>query len=357
MFIQVDAESNKTALRHYLTAFIFLLIIISPFAIYLVSCTPESEIEQHFKTPPNLYNSETNTLLDSSLQWLIPPQQIQNHNTIPEISESVLNEMTEGQYWSSTPITLQNQSDQLYVHIDFAGQQQTRKDLEISVLPLCIVNEKETPCMKAGLNASGQIFNISTQKNTQYHTLETNKSWMFYGQDFQENYIIPPQATLKFLVKANIPEHLTLQWLRLSIGTSPIVEKQQNFMVMTQNSMKIKYALALLPLFIFALMHIFQGFESLRNLSIGALSALLFVINTIIWDIHYMVIGCLILCFASVCYCFESRYYRLLYLTGYLLIAGYSQQYYGGFNKHFFAQTSLILLIGLSMFYLEPKDS
>ena len=42
---------------------------------------------------------------------------------------------------------------------------------------------------------------------------------------------------------------------------------------------------------------------------------------------------------------------------GYLLIAGYSQQYYGGFNKHFFAQTSLILLIGLSMFYLEPKDS
>ena len=128
-------------------------------------------------------------------------------------------------------------------------------------------------------------------------------------------------------------------------------------MLNEQGSVKFKYLLALLPLFIFALIHVYQGFESLRNLTIGGLAALLFAINTIIWDIQYMVIGCLILCFASVCYCFENRYYRLLYISGYLIIAVYAQQYYDGFNKAFFTQTGLILIIGLSMYFLESNEA
>lgn len=357
MFIHVDAESNKRALKQYLTAFIFLIILFCPFAIYLVSCTPKSEIEQHLATPPSLYESETNSLINSNQQWQIPAVQIRDDNFSFDESNPALEQMTAGAFWSSPAISLQNQTDQLYVYIDFAGQQQTRKDLEIAVLPICILDNNESPCMKAGLHAEGQIFHISTKEKTEYHTLNTNKSWIFYGHHFQENYIIPPNATLKFIVKGNIPEHLSIQWLRLTFSTNPIVEQQQSFMLNEQGSVKFKYLLALLPPFIFALIHVYQGFESLRNLTIGGLAALLFAINTIIWDIQYMVIGCLILCFASVCYCFENRYYRLLYLSGYLIIAGYAQQYYDGFNKAFFTQTGLILIIGLSMYFLESNEA
>jgi len=102
--------------------------------------------------------------------------------------------------------------------------------------------------------------------------------------------------------------------------------------------------------------HLNQGFESSKALTIGLLSSLLFTVHTIIWDINYMVFGCLLLSLASVLYCFGNSLYRLLYLTGFLIIAGYAQQKFGGFNQAFFTQTTLILIIGLGLYFAESKD-
>ena len=117
-----------------------------------------------------------------------------------------------------------------------------------------------------------------------------------------------------------------------------------------------KYALIFLTVLCFLMFHFNQGFESSRALTIGLLSSLLFTVHTIIWDINYMVFGCLLLSLASVLYCFGNSLYRLLYLTGFLIIAGYAQQKFGGFNQAFFTQTTLILIIGLGLYFAESKD-
>ena len=69
-----------------------------------------------------------------------------------------------------------------------------------------------------------------------------------------------------------------------------------------------------------------------------------------------MVFGCLFLSLASVLYCFSNSLYRLLYLTGFLIIARYAQQKFDGINQAFFTQTPLILIIGLGLYFTESKD-
>ena len=225
------------------------------------------------------------------------------------------------------------------------------------MLPICEIQGKSTPCRKTNINDQGCFFNISTSQQTEYQTLDANQSWLFYGHGFEEIYSIPYNTqSLRFMVKANIPDGLSLNWLRLSISENPITLQQTSVMLGSQYIQWFKYALIFLPVLGFLMFHFNQGFESSRALTIGLLSSLLFTVHTIIWDINYMVFGCLLLSLASVLYCFGNSLYRLLYLTGFLIIAGYAQQKFGGFNHAFFTQTTLILIIGLGLYFTESKD-
>jgi hypothetical protein len=60
-----------------------------------------------------------------------------------------------------------------------------------------------------------------------------------------------------------------------------------------------------------------------------------------------------------VLYAFSRPLYRLFYGIGALIIAGYAQQFYAGFNFAFFMQTGLIFLIGIGLFsaHLIKEDS
>ena len=68
-----------------------------------------------------------------------------------------------------------------------------------------------------------------------------------------------------------------------------------------------------------------------------------------------MVFGCLFLSLASVLYCFSNSLYRLLYLTGFLFIARYAEQKFDSINQAFFTQTTLILIIGLGLYFAESR--
>ncbi len=145
------------------------------------------------------------------------------------------------------------------------------------MLPICEIQGKSTPCRKTNINDQGCFFNISTSQQTEYQTLDANQSWLFYGHGFEEIYSIPYNTqSLRFMVKANIPDGLSLNWLRLSISENPITLQQTSVMLGSQYIQWFKYALIFLPVLGFLMFHFNQGFESSRALTIGLLSSLLF---------------------------------------------------------------------------------
>ena len=357
MLIKTDLKSNQAALLRAKLATFVLLFFSIPFVIYLVSCSPKTQLGKLADTAPPLYDSQTNQAIPSTQQLLIPTDQIQDNAFQPNENLPALEQMSTEKHWMSPATPFNSATGRFYLYVDFAGQQHNRKDLEITVLPICEIQGKSAPCRKTNINDQGYFFNISTNQQTEYQTLAANQSWLFYGHGFEEIYSIPDNTqSLRFMVKANIPEGLSINWLRLSISENPITLQQTSVMLGSQHIQWFKYALIFLPVLGFLLFHFNQGFESSRALSIGLLSSLLFTVHTIIWDINYMVFGCLLLSLASVLYCFGNSLYRLLYLTGFLIIAGYAEQKFGGFNQAFFTQTTLILIIGLGLYFAESKD-
>lgn len=357
MLIKTDLKSNQAALLRAKLATFVLLFLSIPVVIYLVSCSPKTQLEKLTNAAPQLYDSQTNQAIPSTQQLLIPTDQIQDNKFQPNNNLPALEQISTEKHWISPAVPFNNTTGRFYLHVDFAGQQHNRKDLEITVLPICELQGKSAPCRKTNLNNQGYFFNVSTNQQTEYQSLKANQSWLFYGHDFEESHSIPYNTpSLRFIVKANIPEGLSINWLRLSISENPITLQQTSIMLGRKYIHWFKYALTFLPVLGFLLFHFNQGFESGRALTIGLLSSLLFTIHTAVWDINYMVFGCLLLSLASVLYCFGNSLYRLLYLTGFLVISGYAQQKFGGFNHAFFTQTTLILIIGLGLYFAEFKD-
>lgn len=361
MWLKINSKSRNTRVLQLKTLSITTLVLIALILLSMASCSPKTTVEKMVNQPPTLFDSQNNTALPQDQQWLVPLEQLQGAHPKSEnqaqANSTTLEQMTAAPHWLSPTTKFQSQSGRLYIYVDFAGQQETRKDLAINILPVCHLQGKSIPCAKTNRNDPDAIFHISTDKNTDYHTLVHNKSWLFYGQNFQDIYSLPyGNQALLFIVNAQIPKGLKLDWLRISVSENPITLKQTSVMLGSQHHAWFKYVLLLIPVLAFVLFQQQQGFESTRALVLGGLCLLLFGIHTLVWDINYMVLGCLLLSFASVLYCFGISLYRLLYLTGLFIIAGYAKQKYGDFNKDFFMQTGLIFLIGCILYFCESKN-
>ncbi len=352
MWIKTDLESNKKSMIIFgIIAFIVLF-----FTILSSTCQFKSELKTNVTTPPKLYDSVTHTEIPIQQQWLVPFNNFKADSIqvrgVPTSPEQSLGENA----WLSPPISRQYPSAQFYLYFDFAGQQSTRKDSEYYISPICENNQGLSPCLRLDQKQEENYLIANTKSNTEYHTLEQNKSWLYYSHSHQGKYMISPQETLKLLVNAQIPTHYQPGWIRITLSEHPVSATKTSFLLTQQYMMWFKYLLILLPIPLIYGFHVYGGFASRTALGIGAGLLCLMVINTIIWDINYMVIGCLCIAFAAVAYMYGNNFYMLLYLLGYLIIVQGAYEQFGDFNKAFFMKTGLLTFIGLALFFKKPDD-
>lgn len=100
---------------------------------------------------------------------------------------------------------------------------------------------------------------------------------------------------LQFLVNTQIPTGYQNTWLRLSINENPITPKPSSFFLGRNKLTYFPFLLLLILLLATYPYRIDKGFQSYRNLSIRLLVCILFVIHSVIWDLHHMAIECFFL--------------------------------------------------------------
>lgn len=366
MYIKTDKTSNLETLRSLKAIFFAFLFLALPTFLYLTSCSPKSEIEKIVANPPKIYDQRTNQAVPASQQIQIPFHQLESDENIRIGSQyrETVQEQTEQftskdlKVWQSASIPFRSQTGRLYLNMDFAGQQSTRKDIDFYILPICDTSSLVAACTLSPLNASEIYLEASTRKNTDYQALKYDKAWLYYAHGFDKQYAISTgQQYLKFIIRANIPEGYDSRWIRLSFSDSPITLKQTSYFLFNQHSAFYQYFLILLPIIAGSLFLYYKQFYDLTHMIIGLSLAVLFSIHVLIWDIHYMVVSCLLLALAGVLYSFGIWLYFWIYLAGVYLVSTYAYQYYGGFNRGFFTQTGLILLFGLALYYLDRQPT
>ena len=361
MWLKTDLKSNKKALKKELIFWGCIAFIVLFFATLSTSCQFKSDLETNVATPPKLYDSVTHAEISSQQQWLVPFQHfktdaIQVH-ALPTPLEHSLGENS----WLSPPISLQYPTSQFYLYVDFAGQQSTRLDTEYYVLPICQNSNRQSQCLRLdpqreNRDQENNYLIANTKRNTDYHTIEQNKSWLYYTHSNQGQYVLHPEESLKLLVNAQIPPHYQPSWVRISLSEHPITSTKMSFLLTQQYMMWFKYLLILLPIPLIYGFHLYGGFASRAALSIGGGLLCLMIINTIIWDVNYMVIGCLCIAFAAIAYMYGYGLYILVYLLGYLIIVQGAYEQFGALNKDFFMKTGVLTFIGLALFFKKPDE-
>ena len=73
MLIKTDLKSNQAALLRAKLATFVLLFLSIPFVIYLVSCSPKTQLEKLTNAAPPLYDSQTNQAIPSTHNCSFPP--------------------------------------------------------------------------------------------------------------------------------------------------------------------------------------------------------------------------------------------------------------------------------------------
>jgi hypothetical protein len=361
--LKTDAASNLETLRNLKVAAMVFFIVTLPFIFYLTSCSPKSDLEKIVATPPMIYEQSTNEAVPATQQILIPFSQLAkddkfSFNQYHPSTEEEIEHFQSDKTWSSASIPFHSHTGRLYVYMDFAGQQSTRKDIDFYLLPICDTSPLVSPCKLSAAQEYENYFTASTHKNTDYQTLEQNKLWLYYGHDFSKQYYLsPPQQYLKFMLRANIPEGYDSRWIRISFSDSPIVLKQVSYFMQNQHVHIYQYLLLLIPILAGALLAYYKQFYDMTHAIIGLSLFALFSIHVMIWDIHYMVISCLLLALAGMLYSFGIWLYFWVYLAGVYIVSTYAYQYYAGFNKGFFMQIGLILLIGFALYMTEQNTS
>ncbi|MBO6151066.1 MAG: hypothetical protein J6O15_00460, partial [Acinetobacter sp.] len=99
MLLKTDLKSNQAALLRAKLATFVLLFLSIPFVIYLVSCSPKTQLEKLTNTAPPLYDSQTNQAIPTTQQLLIPSDQIQNSNFQPNKNLPALEQMSTEKHW------------------------------------------------------------------------------------------------------------------------------------------------------------------------------------------------------------------------------------------------------------------
>ena len=353
MFIKTNADSNKKAIKRIKYHLIIWVIIILSFTVLLTLCKPKGEIEQYLTSPPALYNVGQVGQIPDSQQWIIPATEINQRHQIQDTNQIHFLTDFSGAAWDS-PVYTTNQSSQfLYAYIDFAGKQSTRADIEFYLQPICQNNAIYQQCIKQSSEVN--YTEISTKNDTEYQTIKSNQDWYYYGHHHSDAYIVNPNQNYKFILKSNLPTGYQPAWIRVTFSDKPITSNKTNFFLTDKYNFYFKFLLLLLPLLALFEFNRNGGFSSKQALITGGLITLLTLINTLIWDLNYMAIGCLVISFSGILYAFANSSYKFIYVIGYLIIVTNSYQYFHGFTASFFKQIGLLTLIGLYIMFKDPE--
>ncbi|KAB0655066.1 hypothetical protein F7P73_00725 [Acinetobacter bohemicus] len=101
MLIKTDLKSNQAALLRAKLATFVLLFLSIPFVIYLVNCSPKTQLEKPTNAAPPLYDSQTNQVIPSTQQLLTPTDQIQDNEFQPNENLPTLEQMSTEKHWMS----------------------------------------------------------------------------------------------------------------------------------------------------------------------------------------------------------------------------------------------------------------
>lgn len=353
MLIKTDYESNRKSLVKLKFTAVILIFLFIFFSIIFYSCSPKGPVEAKINEPPTIYNAVSNQPVPSNQQLLVPLQQFKANKIKVNSDTSNLFQSLGDNAWISPTIQLNYPTGQFYLYIDYAGKQDTLLDTEYYIQPICHTKDHQTKCLALSNQSDENYLIANTKENTEYQTIVQNKSWFYYAYNDQGHYLINPQEKLNFLVNAKIPEGYQPSWFRITMSEYPISTKKISFLLTQQYINLFKLLLILLPFVSFYGFYNNNGFSNRSALSIGLGIALWMVINVIIWDINYMVIGCLCIAFAGVLYMSGYWLYLIMYLLGYITIAQGAHEEFGAFNKDFFMKIGLITIIGFLLLLKE----
>jgi hypothetical protein len=319
--------------------------------LFLFSGTPISDAEKYNQSPPIVYDVSTRRALPTHQQWIIPVNKFINNpiNFSPESFD--INKILGENSWVSPTVNYQTKTGKLFVYIDYAGKNAyDLKESEFYIQPVCVPVSKYSRCPIESLPLDSRL-----QANTLYEPEYKDKPSFFYGVRQPIMYEVDSPRALAILFNSSLPEHTQVSWMRISINDKPLTIKKINLFLSSDYQIYFKFLLIfILPLIIYDY-RINGGFSSQQSLTIGSLLMIWSGINTIIWDINYIVIGCLLIAFSSVFYMFANHLYKLIYGIGSLIIVIFSYQYFGGMVKYFYKQTLLLGIIGIAIFVKEPE--
>jgi hypothetical protein len=354
MYIPPPKAKSKDFLRLKAIAYA-LLIVVLPCCLFLYTCAPKSKLEKKIAHAPELFDQSSNEEIPDSQQLLIPASAFSSDALQIDNQGDILAQFKALPHWESPIMRVQNDFGQLFMHLDFAGIQNTRKDAEIYVLAVCHLGSHQTICPSNNAFPQEHAYlTASTKDLTEYQTIgnSAGKSWYYYAKGYTAQYLIStPVQDVSFIAVASIPQEYQSKWIRLSTATHPIVHTQTSYFFQSHHSKYYKFLLLLLPIIAGIMFLHYRGFESTQVLALGILSLIFFTLSTYIWDLHYLVISCLLISIASMFYIYSNGYFRLIYLVGFLMLAGFALQFYGSMNKEFLIKTGMPLLIGLALFF------
>jgi hypothetical protein len=310
-----------------------------------------NEAAQLYQTAPTLYDQKTGEAIPASQQWLVPLDGAQS----ALVQEDAL---SGNGGWLSPDIDYKSNNKRLNMLVDYAGKESYGSGTsEIYSALACM----DTGCViqpssgSYATAATSRIDSLSSDR-TMYEPNHPGNSSLFYGYTPNTSYILESTpAVLALRINTVLAAKHELAWMRVSIHHHPIGLKKLNFFLTAKYQLFFKCLLLLIPLLMWYDYRRHGGFHSKQALVTGGLLMLLGVIHTVLWDINYMVISCLLFALTGMFYTLANHIYKLVFGLGYFILVVFAYQYYAGFNKGFVMQTAFIGLIGIGLIAKQPE--
>ncbi|RYY78899.1 MAG: hypothetical protein EOO69_08555 [Moraxellaceae bacterium] len=358
----IDNRNWKFQLAGISIGLIIGVILYIVFTIFLNHSG--NEARNYSLAPPMQYDALTAEEISPNQQWMIPINKKQNEPIKVNLQASDLYSILGKNSWITPPINFKSRTGKLFLYIDYAGKEQYFSDKSrIYSIPVCIPLSKYSHC---SINPASSYSSYNdknfyyieefSNSRTIYELNDQKKDTksLFYGYSLPHEYQITSSQDLAISFNSLIDEKTQMAWMRVSINDHPISLIKKSFFLTSKYQKFLKWFLILIPFIIFYDYQKNGGFSSPHALSIGTLLILWSGLNTVIWDINYMVIGCLLITFSGVMYIFANNLYKLSYSLGFFTILVFSYQYYGGFTHQVIKQIGLLTLIGTAIFIKTP---
>lgn len=325
------------------TAFVLLLLTMCQ------SGTPNEAAQLH-DAPPTLYDQTTGEPIPATQQWMVP---LEGKDTALVSME----DLTGNNGWISPTIDYTSDNNSLNMFVDYAGKEVYGSGTSQVYSALKCMS---TDCFiqhAAGSyvsNVSYRVDSLTTDK-TIYEPNHAGNSSLFYSYIQNTRYKLDTPAELAVRINASLADKHKLSWMRITIHEHPVGLQKLNFFLTAKYQIFFKCLLLLIPLLMLNDYRVRGGFHSKQALVTGSLLMLWGGINTIIWDINYVVVSCVFFAFSGMFYSFANNIYKLVYVLGYFILLVFAYKYNAGFNKHFVMQTGLAGLIGIGLIVKEPE--